>query len=205
MMFSQGTYKTITEESNALFKSKGSKFHAHAFPLEKESEVKTYLNRIKEQYPGATHYCYAWVLGPDGQNFRCNDDGEPPNTAGKPIHRQIQKFELCNILLVVVRYFGGTMLGVPGLIEAYGTAAAECLANAMITEHSIIEKYRISCEFGLENEIFRLVRQFQLPISVLEGQECFSAEIKIPLHKVDAFKGQAGNLYRISIEYLGVE
>ena len=204
MLFSS-TYKMIDSSCDSLYKAKGSKFFAYAWPVKTEAEIKLHLNGIKEKYPDATHHCFAWILGHDKQNFRANDDGEPSNTAGKPILRQIQKLDLCNTLVVVVRYFGGTMLGVPGLIEAYGAAAAECLSLTKITEFPILEKYTVSCPFGMENEVFKSCKQFQASLSVLAEESCFSAEIKIPLHKAGEFKNHLALNYQINIEYKGIE
>ena len=204
MLFSS-TYKMIDSSCDSLYKAKGSKFFAYAWPVKTEAEIKLHLNGIKEKYPDATHHCFAWILGHDKQNFRANDDGEPSNTAGKPILRQIQKLDLCNTLVVVVRYFGGTMLGVPGLIEAYGAAAAECLSLTKITEFPILEKYTVSCPFGMENEVFKSCKQFQATLSVLAEESCFSAEIKIPLHKAGEFKNHLALNYQINIEYKGIE
>lgn len=204
MLFGQ-TYKMINAPAQTLYKSKSSKFYAFAYPVRDEQTIKEHLNTLRSAYPDASHHCYAWTIGFDRQNFRTNDDGEPSNTAGKPIFRQIQKLELSNILIVVVRYFGGTMLGVPGLIEAYGQSAAECLALCSISEHTVLEVYNVSCPFGAENEVFRIARQYQALVNVLNEQECFSAEIKIPLHKADAFKRQVALLYQAGIEYKGVE
>jgi uncharacterized YigZ family protein len=195
----------IDSSCDSLYKAKGSKFFAYAWPVKTEAEIKLHLNGIKEKYPDATHHCFAWILGHDKQNFRANDDGEPSNTAGKPILRQIQKLDLCNTLVVVVRYFGGTMLGVPGLIEAYGNAAAECLSLTKITEFPILEKYTVSCPFGMENEVFKSCKQFQATLSVLAEESCFSAEIKIPLHKAGEFKNHLALNYQINIEYKGIE
>ncbi len=204
MLFSS-TYKMIDSSCECLYKAKGSKFFAYAWPVKTEAEIKNHLNEIKEKYPDATHHCYAWILGHDKQNFRANDDGEPSNTAGKPILRQIQRLDLCNTLVIVVRYFGGTMLGVPGLIEAYGSAAAECLTLTKITEYPILEKYTVSCPFGMENEVFKSCKQFHASLSVLPEESCFSAEIKIPLHKAGEFKNHLALNYQINIEYKGIE
>lgn len=204
MLFSS-TYKMIDSSCECLYKAKGSKFFAYAWPVKTEAEIKNHLNEIKEKYPDATHHCYAWILGHDKQNFRANDDGEPSNTAGKPILRQIQRLDLCNTLVIVVRYFGGTMLGVPGLIEAYGSAAAECLTLTKITEYPILEKYIVSCPFGMENEVFKSCKQFLASLSVLPEESCFSAEIKIPLHKAGEFKNHLALNYQINIEYKGIE
>lgn len=204
MMFSDA-YKIIDKPVECLYKLKGSKFLAFAFPVETEEHIKLHLTTLRDTYPDATHHCFAWVLGPSGQNFRTNDDGEPAGTAGRPIYRQIQKSELTNILVVVVRYFGGTLLGVPGLIEAYGGSASECLSLATVIEKRVHEIYLVSCPYGMENEIYRILRQYDGQISVMNSGMCFSAEIKIPLQKADAFKVRIGEMYRADIEYKGIE
>ena len=133
------------------------------------------------------------------------DSSKLNHTAGKPILRQIEKLDLTNVLVVVIRYFGGTMLGVPGLIEAYGQAASECLLLCRINKHLIHEKYDISCPFGLEKDIYKVCKQFQLNLSVKQNQECFCAEIKIPLQQTEAFKRQIKAYYQVSITYTGIE
>jgi uncharacterized YigZ family protein len=204
MLFSD-TYKTITEKAQILYKSKGSKFHAYAFPVTTEAEIKLALSELKLQYPDASHHCYAYVMGMDKSAFRANDDGEPSGTAGKPILRQIQKLELTNTLVVVVRYFGGTLLGVNGLIEAYGESAAEVLNLCPVKVHEITEKYLLSCNFGEEKDIYRVCKQFQVQALILQEPSCFSAEIKIPLHKVASFKAALKDLYHIRTQYTGIE
>jgi uncharacterized YigZ family protein len=199
------TYQTIQGPTEFIFKSKGSKFLAFAYPVNSGKEVKQKLEELRRTYPDASHHCYAYVLNYDKSLFRTNDDGEPSNTAGKPILRQIHKKDLTNILVVVVRYFGGTLLGVPGLIEAYGESTTACLAICGITQHKIREKYELSCDFGLEKDIYKLCRQFQLDLSVIQNQECFCAEIKIPLQQTGAFKEQVKAYYQVSIKYTGIE
>ena len=203
MLFSD-SYFVIEAPKEHLLKSKGSKFLAYAFPVKDENEIKGHLANLRKQFPDATHHCYAWVLGYDQQNYRANDDGEPANTEGKPIYRQIQKLQLANVLVVVVRYFGGTLLGVPGLIEAYGAAAAGCLAECKIVEKKIMEVYQLSCEFGLENEIYKLCKQYSTVIVVNSTEQAFSAEIKIPLQQSTAFKEQLKLNYKIHLKYIGI-
>ncbi len=203
MLFSDSYF--VIEAANAyVLKSKGSKFLAYAYPVETEADIKNCLSELRKTYPDASHHCFAWVLGYDQQNFRTNDDGEPSNTAGKPIYRQIQRLQISNILVVVVRYFGGTLLGVPGLIEAYGSATAGCLAQCKITEKKIMEVYQLSCEFGLENEIYKLCKQYSTVIVVNSSEQAFSAEIKIPLQQSTAFKAQIKLNYKIYLKYLGI-
>src|SRR6478736_3309084 len=136
MLFSD-SYLTISQTADELYKDKGSKFLAFAFPVKSESEIKKKLTSLKKEHPSASHHCYAWRLGADKAAFRANDDGEPSNTAGKPILMQIQAKDLTNVLIVVVRYFGGTLLGVGGLINAYKQAALNVLNKTTIIEQFI--------------------------------------------------------------------
>ena len=148
MLFAD-SYLTVKSKHEVLFKERGSKFLAFIFPVKSEEEIKNHLIALKKEHPNANHHCYAWRLGADKLAYRANDDGEPSNTAGKPILGQIQSNDLTNVLIVVVRYFGGTLLGVGGLISAYKTAAAEVIAAAEIFENFILFEY--SVEFNEEN------------------------------------------------------
>ncbi|MDL2242882.1 YigZ family protein, partial [Bacteroidales bacterium OttesenSCG-928-K03] len=129
------TYKTLAKKSEGYFRDKGSKFIAFAYPINSEEEVKEILNELKKQYYDARHHCYAYRLGVDkDEKYRINEDGEPPGSAAKPIFGQILSYDLTNILIVVIRYFGGTKLGIPGLINAYKTVSKETIANNEIIE-----------------------------------------------------------------------
>lgn len=203
-MLFQTTYKCIEQDAQILFKMKGSKFLAFAYKVENETDIKQKLLALKQTYADATHHCYAWVLGYDQSASRANDDGEPSNSAGKPILRQIISQGLTNCLVVVVRYFGGTLLGVPGLIEAYSESAKAVLASCSIQTKTIFETYLVECEYGQENTIFVALRQFQAEVSVLDDTRCFSAQIKIPLQSVEAFKQQFHSLYQVKITYIGL-
>lgn len=158
------TYKTIAEKSEGLYKEKGSKFIALAYPVSSEDEVKDILTDLRKQYHDARHHCYAYVIGYDGENWRANDDGEPSSTAGKPIHGQILSRELTNTLVVVIRYFGGTKLGVSGLIHAYKTAASEALDANQIEERTINDIYTITFAYPATNEIMRLIKDDELTV-----------------------------------------
>jgi uncharacterized YigZ family protein len=136
-MFSN-SYFTIKEASQGVFKDRGSKFLACAFTVIAENEIKEHLSALRKEHPSARHHCYAWRLGAGKEAWRANDDGEPSGTAGKPILGQIQSYDLTNVLIVVVRYFGGTLLGASGLINAYKSAAADAIKNAVIEEKFII-------------------------------------------------------------------
>ena len=152
-------FKTIAKPAEGLYKDKGSRFIALAFPVENEEEIKEIVTSIKEKYYDARHHCYAWCLGVAKTNFRANDDGEPSSTAGKPILGQIQSHDLTNILIVVVRYFGGIKLGVSGLIHAYREAAADALQNAMVIEKTVDEKLRITFSYLVMNDVMKVIKE----------------------------------------------
>ena len=161
------TYKTIASSvQEVLFKEKSSKFLGYAFPVTSEEEIKAHLEAVKKEHFSARHWCYAWQLGHGtNQRYRANDDGEPNNTAGIPIYGQIQSFELTNILVIVVRYFGGIKLGVGGLVQAYKTTAQLTLQVAEIEEKLITEELRIRFDYPLMNKVMRVVKEQNLNIT----------------------------------------
>lgn len=152
-------YKTITAPAEGLYKEKGSKFLSFAYPVQSEGQIKGIVAELKEKYYDARHHCYAWMLGADKKNFRANDDGEPSSTAGRPILGQIQSKEVTNVLIVVVRYFGGTKLGVSGLINAYREAAADALNHAEIVEKTVDEQIRICFSYLVLNDVMKIVKE----------------------------------------------
>ena len=161
------TYKTIASTvQEVIFKEKSSKFLGYAFPVTSEEEIKAHLEEVKKAHFSARHWCYAWQLGyGTNQRYRANDDGEPNNTAGIPIYGQIQSFELTNILVIVVRYFGGIKLGVGGLVQAYKTTAQLTLQEAEIEEKLITEELRIRFDYPLMNKVMRVVKEQNLNIT----------------------------------------
>lgn len=161
------TYKTIASSvQEVIFKEKSSKFLGYAFPVTSEEEIKAHLEEVKKAHFSARHWCYAWQLGyGTNQRYRANDDGEPNNTAGIPIYGQIQSFELTNILVIVVRYFGGIKLGVGGLVQAYKTTAQLTLQEAEIEEKLITEELRICFDYPLMNKVMRVVKEQNLNIT----------------------------------------
>ena len=159
----EDTYKTIEKPSEGLFKDKGSKFISFAFPVDNEEEIKEIVQSIKKEHHSARHHCYAWRLGADQLLFRANDDGEPSSTAGKPILGQIQSFDLTNILIVVVRYFGGTLLGVSGLINAYRNAALDAINQAEIVEKLVEKWLLVEFDYGAMNEVMKIFKDEKLP------------------------------------------
>lgn len=158
------TYKTISKPSEGIFRDRGSKFIAYAFPLKSETELKDILNRIKSEHPKARHYCWAIRLTTDRSVFRLNDDGEPSGTAGRPILNIMLSLDITNTAVVVVRYFGGTLLGVPGLIHAYKTAAADAFNNAEIVEKNINYNYLIEFDYPALNEVMKLIKEGSLQV-----------------------------------------
>ena len=159
-MFFSDTYKTIAFKSEGEFKDKGSKFLGFAFPITNENEVKDIINSLKKEHYTAAHHCYAYILGTAQEIQKSNDDREPNNTAGKPILRAILSKQLTNTLVVVVRYFGGKLLGVPGLIQAYGESANEALKAAKILEKIITEHHLTIGNYKDENEVYKAYKQF---------------------------------------------
>lgn len=161
MLFSD-TYFTIASPTEGIYKDRGSKFLAFAYPVKKEEEIKELLQKLRKEHPGANHHCYAFRLGADKLLFRANDDGEPSGTAGKPILGQIQSNDLTNIMIVVVRYFGGSLLGVPGLIAAYKGAAADAIANSKIVEQQIMEVYELHFPYAAMNDVMKILKENDL-------------------------------------------
>ena len=159
------TYKTIEFEAEPiLFKEKNSKFFGYAFPIENEDDVKAHLEILRKKHPTAGHFCYAYQTGTDIKYFRANDDGEPSNSAGMPIYGQIQSFEVTNILIVVARIFGGTKLGVGGLISAYKTAAQLVLENSEIVEKTIDVHFLLSFDYAVINKVMRIIKEKRLEV-----------------------------------------
>ena len=163
------SYLTVAADAEAIFKEKSSKFLCYAYHVESEEEITARLEPLRKRYYDATHHCYAWRLGPRGESFRANDDGEPSSTAGKPILGQLLSHEITDCLIVVVRYFGGTKLGVSGLIEAYKTSAAEVIAAAKVVERTVDERIEVRFSYMTMNEVMKVVKDLQPKIV----EQCF--------------------------------
>jgi uncharacterized YigZ family protein len=160
----EDTYKEVKSHTTGTYKEKGSKFIAYSYPVYSEQEVKQKLEKVRKIEHAARHHCYAYVLHTDKSAWRINDDGEPPSTAGKPILRQIHSNNLTNILIIVVRYFGGVKLGIPGLIRSYKTAASDAITNAEILTKTIKEYYKVSFKYSQMNDVMRRVKEFDLEV-----------------------------------------
>ncbi|MGI9191034.1 MAG: IMPACT family protein [Chitinophagaceae bacterium] len=185
-MSEQATYLSLTHRAVSEFKDRGSRFIGIALPITQQADIKTALEQIKTEFPRATHYCYAWRLGYNKTLYRANDDGEPSGSAGKPILGQIDSLNLTRVLVVVVRYFGGSKLGVPGLISAYKTAATQALQEAGIQAFDRCHIAELEFDYTLMNEVMRCLKPFN--VTVLEqnmGLFC-TQRIAIPFNMYEA-------------------
>ena len=178
-------YYTIDRSSVAEFRDRGSKFLAYSFPVNSANDFKERLAEVKKEHPKATHHCFAYRIGLDGNNFRVSDDGEPSGSAGRPILGQIDSKQVTDVLIIVVRYFGGTMLGVPGLINAYKTAAALALQVSPVIQKPVLENYQLQFDYTQMNEVMRVVKQFDCSIIRQEANLFCSLHIGIPKSRLD--------------------
>lgn len=195
------TYQTLAEPApEILYKEKNSKFYGYAFPVTSEEEIKVHLEQLRKQHHGAVHFCYAFQLGTDSIYYRANDDGEPSNSAGMPIYGQIQSFGLTNLVVIVVRFFGGVKLGVGGLISAYRTAAQMVLQEAEIVEKTIDIYYKVSFDYKNMNKVMRIIKENNLEIVAQKMNE--SCEINLATRKKNAEKifDIFNHLFEIEIE-----
>lgn len=163
MLFND-TYKTITKPAEGVFRDRGSKFIGYAYPIRSEEEVKGIIQQLKSEHPKARHHCWALRLSPDRNVFRINDDGEPSGTAGRPILNTLLSQDLTNVLLVVVRYFGGTLLGVPGLINAYKTAAQKALTTAEVIEKTVNDQYQLRFDYLQLNAVMKVIKDEEIAV-----------------------------------------
>ncbi len=195
-----GHYVSIATPSEGMFKEKGSKFIAFAYPVSSEEEIKLILKELKKKYHDARHHCYAWRLGPDPVRTRANDDGEPSGTAGKPILGRIESFDLNNILIVVVRYFGGTLLGTNGLVRAYRTAASGALEKAQLQTVTMTVQYLLSFPYTMMNGVMKILKDHSLkPLHPSYDVQC-TLGIEIPQNRLEKVIKQLSTLDNIKIE-----
>jgi uncharacterized YigZ family protein len=177
-MIESDIYKTIKAPSEGLYKEKGSRFLSFAYPVSETDEIKAIIEKIRKEHHDARHHCYAYMLGHERNSWRVNDDGEPSGTAGKPILGQINSFGLTNILIVVSRYFGGTLLGVSGLINAYKSSAADAINNADIIERTLQEYYEILYPYIVMNDVMKLLKEEDIG----QSGQLFDMECRITLN-----------------------
>lgn len=195
-------YKTLKSSSEGLFKDKGSKFFAYAFPIKNEEDVRFYLETVKTEHPKARHACYAYKLGIDETNFRANDDGEPSGSAGKPILNTITSFDLTDTFVVVIRYFGGTLLGVPGLINAYKEATKEALSVAEIETKTINSLVKISYDFDQTNALMQMVRKLELTVKEQTYENRCGIILDVRNSYIETIKEELKEYWSLEIEIL---
>lgn len=198
-------YKTITKPSKeTLFKDKNSKFYGYAFPVNTEEAIKSSLEFLRKKHYSARHFCYAWRLGVESVRYRANDDGEPSNSAGMPIYGQIQSFELTNILVVSVRYFGGTKLGVGGLINAYRSSAKLALESSIIEEKTIDIYFQLNFEYDLMSKVLRIIKENSININNQKLE--LNCELIISVRKSNSNKifKIFDSLYKVEIKSLEI-
>ncbi len=182
------SYHTIAQPSEGFYKEKGSKFLSFAFPIDSEEDAKLRLDALKQAYPDAGHHCYAYIIAQHPPYHRAYDDGEPNNAAGVPILNQIRSYGLSNVLAVVVRYFGGTKLGISGLVAAYKTATQEALAQSHIIEKVPHSSFFIEYPYAQTSRVKQLIQQFEIKIVQQDFTECCQAELSLPTDKLEELK-----------------
>jgi uncharacterized YigZ family protein len=193
-------YQTIQQNGYAEFKDRGSKFLAFIYPINNVEEFKNYLQLLKKEHPKAVHHCFAYRLGLNGNTFRVSDDGEPSGSAGKPILGQIDSKQLTNILIVVVRYFGGTLLGVPGLINAYKTVSALALQTIPVVRKPIEVIYELHFDYTKMNEVMLLIKQFNCTIIQQEIQLFCVIKIGISKTRLEEVLHKLKDLHSVSVQ-----
>lgn len=195
-------YTTITVNGTGEFRDRGSKFFAYAYPIQTTQDVKELIHALKKEHPKAVHHCYAYRIGTDGLQFRANDDGEPSGSAGKPILGQIDSMGLTNVLVVVVRYWGGSLLGVPGLINAYKTATAQALASVPKTEKWIEDLFDIEFDYPVMGEVLHLLKQCEATIYKQDMQLFCLVKAGIPRFQSDVYVKRLSEIRGVGIKFI---
>jgi uncharacterized YigZ family protein len=193
----EDTYKTISNRSEGLFKDKGSKFFSFAFPINSEEQVKHYLTELKKKYYDARHHCYAYKIGLNDNRYRINDDGEPSGTAGKPIYGQILSHDLSDILIVVIRYFGGTLLGTSGLINAYKQAAFLSIENAEVINRTVKGSLQLNFGYDLMSVVMRIVKDEHLEVVEQDFRESCRLILNIRLNDFERIHDKYKSIYGV--------
>lgn len=193
------SYYTISAPAKGIFKDKGSKFYAFAFPVSSEDQVKESIVALKKEYFDARHHCYAYKIGLSDERYRMNDDGEPSGTAGKPIYGQILSHNLSDVLVVVVRYFGGTLLGTSGLINAYKLATVDCISNAKVVERVIKKELLLNYGYDLMSAVMRIVKDENIEVRLQDFRESCNLHLKIRLSDYQRIKEKFENIYGVTI------
>ena len=199
----QHAYTTIKSAvREILLKEKGSKFIGFAFPVNNEKELKTALDNLREEHPKATHHCYAFRLGINGENYRANDDGEPSGSAGLPIYNQLLAHNLTNILVVIIRYYGGTKLGVSGLVKTYKESAKLTLEHAEIITKELETQLEIEFKFSQQNIIFSLLNKFDAKVLNFDAQENCKIIAQLKLSEKEKISEQLSEMYEVKFDFI---
>jgi uncharacterized YigZ family protein len=201
-MIFEDTYKTIRSVSKGIYREKGSRFLAFAIPVSSQDDIKPILENYRKEYHDARHHCFSYMIGYDKSIWRSNDDGEPSGTAGKPIMGQINSNDLTNLLIIVVRYFGGTLLGVSGLIKAYRNAAAEAIAGAEIIECVVRDYYRLIFPYSSMNDVMKIIKEENLVQSEQKFELDCSIIVGIRLSAKEHTIARFGMIDKLSLEYI---
>lgn len=204
-MVSPDTYRTIKSISRGIFKEKGSKFISIAFPVRNEDEIRKYLDETRKEFHDARHHCYAYALGKSGSDWRATDDGEPSGTGGKPILGQIRSFGVTNVLIIVPRYFGGTLLGTSGLINAYKTAAESALSNAEIIDHIMQQKCELTFPYQSMNEVMKIIKDE----GIVQTGHSFDLNCSISAHfrssDTEKIRAKFSRIDEVTVKFLEIE
>ena len=204
-MLFDDTYQTIANPSEAIFRDRGSKFLAFAYPIRSEAEIKEIITRLKAEHPKANHHCWAMRASPDRSVFRINDDGEPSGTAGRPILNVLLSKNITNVLVVVVRYFGGTLLGVPGLINAYKSATELALVETKIIEQTLNDIYTISFNYLQMNEVMKVIKDEVLPIIDQQFDNDCNITLSIRKMQVNKALGRLEDINGVTANFIGTK
>lgn len=196
----QDTYKTIEQSAEGYITEKKSKFLSFIFPVKSPEEVKEIVDEHRKKYYDARHVCWAYMLGTGREDYRSNDDGEPSGTAGRPILGQINSYELTNVLILVIRYFGGTLLGTSGLIKAYKEAAEDAIKNAEIKEKTIDETFTIHFKYLLLNDVMRVLKQFESVTWKQDFKESCTMKLQIRKSEFQRLHDNISQIYGVKVE-----
>lgn len=201
-MLFNNNYNTVSKYSESTFKDKGSKFIACLQPIESVDEFKTFLAEIKKKYPAAVHYCFAYRIGYDKSIYRSSDDGEPSGSAGKPIYNQLLAYDLTNVAIIVVRYFGGTLLGVPGLINAYKQSSIDAIKENEIITKDILELAKIEFAYEKMNDVMKVIKDNKIKITQQDANEKYELYIETPFISLDKSKKAFNNIESLIYTYI---
>jgi uncharacterized YigZ family protein len=201
-MLFDDTYKTINRISEGIFRDKGSKFIGYAYPIKSETEVKSILNQLRAKHTKARHFCWALRLSPDRNVFKLNDDGEPSGTAGRPILNTLLSSDITNVLVVVVRYFGGTLLGVPGLINAYKNATIAAIEENEIVTKTVNDVYEIGFDYLVMNQVMQIVKEEDLLILKQQFDNDCMLQFEVRKAQLNTVLGKFENVDNLTIKYL---